>query len=38
MAWNLAFYVAAGAYVLGAFCWLGMDPVTPLEEQGKRKP
>ena len=34
--WNLAFYVTAGAYLLGAFCWLGMDPVTPLEEQGRR--
>ena len=34
--WNLAFYVTAAAYVLGAFCWLGMDPVTPLEDQGKR--
>ncbi len=34
--WNLAFYVAAGAYLLGAFCWLKMDPVTPLEEQGRR--
>jgi hypothetical protein len=28
--------VTAAAYVLGAFCWLGMDPVTPLEQQGKR--
>jgi nitrate/nitrite transporter NarK len=35
--WNLAFYVTAAAYVLGAFCWLGMDPVTPLEQQGKRR-
>jgi MFS transporter, ACS family, glucarate transporter len=35
--WNLAFYVTAGAYLLGALCWLGMDPVTPLEEQGKRR-
>jgi MFS transporter, ACS family, glucarate transporter len=34
--WNLAFYVTAAAYVMGAFCWLGMDPVTPLEQQGKR--
>jgi len=34
--WNLAFYVTACAYLLGAVCWLGMDPVTPLEEQGKR--
>ncbi len=31
--WNLAFYVTATAYVLGAFCWLAMDPVTPLELQ-----
>ncbi len=31
--WNLAFYVTAGAYVGGMFCWLGMDPVTPLEKQ-----
>ena len=35
--WNLAFYVTAAAYVLGAFCWLAMDPVTPLEQQGRRK-
>jgi hypothetical protein len=28
--------VTAAAYVLGAFCWLAMDPVTPLEQQGKR--
>jgi sugar phosphate permease len=34
--WNLAFYVTAGAYLLGAVCWLGMDPVTPLEEQCSR--
>ena len=37
--WNLAFYVTAAAYVLGAFCWLKMDPVTPLELQvtGRRR-
>ena len=29
--------VTAGAYLVGALCWLGMDPVTPLEEQVKRK-
>ena len=34
--WNLAFYVTAAAYVLGAFCWLGMDPVTPIEQQGNQ--
>jgi MFS family permease len=31
--WNLAFYATAVAYVLGMFCWLAMDPVTPLEKQ-----
>jgi MFS family permease len=34
--WNLAFYVTAGAYLVGAVCWLGMDPVKPLEEQARR--
>jgi hypothetical protein len=34
--WNLTFYVTAAAYVLGALCWLGMDPVTSLEQQGKQ--
>jgi MFS transporter, ACS family, glucarate transporter len=31
--WNLAFYVTSAAYLLGAVCWLSMDPVTPLEQQ-----
>jgi MFS transporter, ACS family, glucarate transporter len=31
--WNLTFYVTAVVYLLGAVCWLGTDPVTPLEEQ-----
>jgi sugar phosphate permease len=31
--WHLAFYVTAAAYLLGAVCWLSMDPVTPLEVQ-----
>ena len=29
--WNLAIYVAATVYFLGTFCWLRLDPVTPLE-------
>ena len=33
--WNLTFYVTAGVYVLGACCWWFLDPVTPLEEQGR---
>ncbi len=31
--WDLAFYVTAAAYAAGMFCWLAMDPVTPLEKQ-----
>ncbi|MEY2466210.1 MAG: hypothetical protein QOD03_731 [Verrucomicrobiota bacterium] len=34
--WNIAFYATAAAYLFGMICWLGMDPVTPLEEQSKR--
>jgi MFS family permease len=29
--WNLALYVSAAIYSLGVFCWLALDPVTPLE-------
>ncbi|MCU1260884.1 MAG: major facilitator superfamily 1 [Bryobacterales bacterium] len=29
--WNLVIYVAAAVYFLGAFFWLALDPVTPLE-------
>ena len=29
--WNVALYVAAGVYFLGTFCWLVIDPVTPIE-------
>jgi MFS transporter, ACS family, glucarate transporter len=35
--WHLAFYVTAAAYLLGAVCWLSMDPVTPLELQTARR-
>jgi MFS family permease len=28
--WNVALYVAAGVYFLGTFCWLVIDPVTPI--------
>jgi ACS family glucarate transporter-like MFS transporter len=31
--WTLAFHVTAGVYLIGAVCWLLLDPVTPLEEQ-----
>jgi MFS family permease len=29
--WNTALYVAAGVYFLGTFCWLIIDPVTPID-------
>jgi len=33
--WNLTFYVTAGLYLLGAFCWWFLDPITPLDKQVK---
>ena len=31
--WNLNVYTFAGVCVIGALCWLFIDPVTPLEDQ-----
>jgi nitrate/nitrite transporter NarK len=31
--WNVVIYTAAGAYFLGTFCWLIIDPVTPIENE-----
>jgi sugar phosphate permease len=30
--WDFTFYVSAAVYFMGVFCWMGLDPVTPLEE------
>ena len=30
--WSAALYTAAAVYALGFFCWLFLDPVTPLEQ------
>ena len=30
--WLITFWISAAIYVLGALCWMGIDPVTPLEE------
>lgn len=29
--WNIALYSFVGIYVVAAICWLGIDPVTPIE-------
>lgn len=29
--WTLALYLSASIYMLGALCWLFLDPVTPME-------
>jgi nitrate/nitrite transporter NarK len=31
--WILTFWISAAVYLLGALCWVGIDPVTPLEEK-----
>jgi len=33
--WNITFLVTAAIYGLGALCWWGLDPVTPLEQQAE---
>ncbi|MBO0721564.1 MAG: MFS transporter [Blastocatellia bacterium] len=30
--WAVAFYISAAVYLLGIFCWMFIDPVTPLDE------
>jgi MFS family permease len=31
--WNLVFTLGAAAYFAGAFCWIFLDPVTPLDRE-----
>jgi MFS transporter, ACS family, glucarate transporter len=31
--WDITFYVSAAVYFMGVFCWLFLDPVTPLEKE-----
>lgn len=33
--WNIPFYVSAAIYFMGVFCWMALDPVTPLEQDAK---
>ncbi|MDQ6677768.1 MAG: MFS transporter [Acidobacteriota bacterium] len=36
--WNLVIYVAAAVYFVGAFFWLALDPVTPLDSHHGLEP
>ena len=31
--WTLTFYISAAVYLVGALCWLLLDPVTPLDRR-----
>jgi hypothetical protein len=33
--WNYPFYVSSAIYFMGVFCWMALDPVTPLEQGSK---
>jgi hypothetical protein len=35
--WTICFWVAAGIYLIGAACWLFIDPVTPLDGSVERQ-
>jgi len=30
--WAITFYVSAAIYFMGTFCWMFLDPVTPLDQ------
>jgi nitrate/nitrite transporter NarK len=30
--WQIPFYVSCTIYFMGTFCWMALDPVTPLEK------
>jgi len=31
--WNIAFYMSSGVFLLGAICWIFIDPVTSMDKQ-----
>jgi sugar phosphate permease len=31
--WQIPFYVSCAIYFMGTFCWMALDPVTPLEKE-----
>jgi MFS transporter, ACS family, glucarate transporter len=36
--WDLTFYISAAIYLLGAVCWVFLDPVTPIERSSHTGP
>lgn len=36
--WNLAFYMSSAVFLLGAVCWIFIDPVTSMDEQPLPQP
>jgi MFS transporter, ACS family, glucarate transporter len=35
--WNMAFYISAGIYLIGAVCWLFLDSHTPIEQAAEQR-
>ncbi len=31
--WAITFYISAAVYLLGVFCWMFIDPVTPIDDE-----
>ncbi len=31
--WNIAFYLSSASFIVGALCWIFIDPVTSMDEQ-----
>jgi ACS family glucarate transporter-like MFS transporter len=36
--WAVAIYVSAAVYFMGTFCWMFLDPVTPLDAAAESRP
>jgi MFS family permease len=35
--WNIAFYMSSGVFLLGALCWIFIDPVTSMDDRELRR-
>jgi hypothetical protein len=36
--WNIAFYMSSGVFLVGAVCWIFIDPVTSMDDSQHRTP